>query len=325
MHTSKQVDGLKEAVITCVHRTEYLAESEGQNIKASLAGRFHYLTFDKSEYPVVGDKVLIRMVDEETGVIESVEVRKNVFQRSGVGLSKEAQVLAANVDIIFVCMGLDKDFNIKKLQNFLSLTYSVDAQVVILLTKKDLVSDPSEYIQQVRDHFDEELMVVSSYVGEDMKQVEARIAQDTSIFVGSSGVGKSSIINALLKEEKFQVNSVRESDSQGRHTTTHRELIHLPNGGKVIDTPGIRIVYSHIVDDLDDAFEEVLLLAEKCKFRDCKHEQEPGCNVQKALEEDVLSVERFEAYKKIVKLNRYHKKRDQERARMLEKKNAYPK
>ena len=187
------------------------------------------------------------------------------------------------------------------------------------------MSDPSEYIQQVREHFDEELMVVSSYDEEDMKQVEARITHDTSIFVGSSGVGKSSIINALLKEEKFQVNSVRQSDSQGRHTTTHRELIHLPNGGKVIDTPGIRIVYSHIVDDLDDAFEEVLLLAEKCKFRDCKHEQEPGCNVQKALEEDVLSVERFEAYKKIVKLNRYHKKRDQERARMLEKKNAYPK
>lgn len=324
MYTSKQEDGLKKAVVIAVHRTEYITECDGQRVSASLAGRFHYLTFDKNDYPVVGDYVLLRMVDAKAGVIESVESRRNVFKRSGVGLSGEAQVLAANLDSIFVCMGLDKDFNIRKLQNFLSLTYGVDADVVILLTKRDLVEDVSSYRDEVQEHFDEEILVVSSYNEEDIREIEQKIGQGTTIFVGSSGVGKSSIINALLEEEKFKVNSVRESDSQGRHTTTHRELLHLANGGKVIDTPGIRIVYSHVVEDVEDAFEEVLVFAENCKFRDCKHEKEPGCNVRKALEDGDLSEERFKAYTKILKLNRYHKKRDQERVRMMDKKNAYP-
>lgn len=326
MNTSKkQTDLLKEAVITAVHRTEYVCECDGKTIHLVLAGRFQYLTFDKSDYPVVGDKVMVRIVDEHTGVIESVCARKNVLMRAGVSPSSDAQILAANIDIIFVCMAMDKDFNMKKLQNFLSLTYDVGAKTVILLTKKDVTENQEAYINQVKSTHKEEIQTISVYDEEDIEALEHYIGLDTAVFIGSSGVGKSSLINALLKEERFKVNDVRESDAQGRHTTTHRELIHLPSGGVVIDTPGIRVVYSHFVDDVDDAFEEVIAISETCKFRDCKHENEPGCAVKKALKNDELTEERFEAYKKILKLNKYHQKRDNERKRLMEKKNAYPK
>jgi ribosome biogenesis GTPase len=325
MSTSTQENALKDALITAVHRTGYMVEHEGKIFQASLSGRFHYLTFEKSDYPVVGDKVYVRIVDQDKGIIESLQTRKNVLKRSGVKSDEQAQLLAANVDLIFVCMAMDHDFHLKKLQNFLSLTYDTQAETVILLTKKDLAEDTESYINKIRERYHQEIMLVSSFEKEDLKKVQKRIGQKTSIFVGSSGVGKSSIINGLLGEEKLLVQGVRASDSQGRHTTTHRELIHLPNGGVVIDTPGIRVVYSHMVEDLEDAFEEVALLAEDCKFRDCKHEEEPACNVRSALADGRLSRERFEAYQKILKLNRYHKQRDQERKRIIEKKNAYPK
>lgn len=325
MKTSKQTnDSLKQAVITAVHRTNYVSECEGNTLHLTLAGRLQYITVDKSDYPVVGDHVLIRQVDHSSGVIESVKARKNILKRSGVSLTNEAQILAANIDIIFVCMAMDKDFNMRKLGNFLSLTYSVDAEVVILLTKKDVTEQEASYIERVNSVYKEEIKTMSIYDETDILDLQESIGEKTAVFIGSSGVGKSSLINALLEDNHLKVNDVRNSDSQGRHTTTHRELIHLPRGGVVIDTPGIRVVESHFVDDVDDAFEEVIALAEGCKFRDCKHENEPGCHVREAIENGTLTIERFESYQKVIKLNRYHKKRDIERKRMMEKKNTYP-
>ncbi|MGS0972814.1 MAG: ribosome small subunit-dependent GTPase A [Candidatus Izemoplasmataceae bacterium] len=325
MKTSKQSNEiLKQAIISLVHRTQYVGEYEGNRVDLTIAGRFEYITVDKSDYPVVGDVVLFRQIDETKGIIERVKRRRNTLRRSGVSLTNEAQVLASNIDIIFVCMAMDEDFNMKKLSNFISLTYDVDAEVVILLTKKDVTTKEDSFVQRVNNVYKEEIMAMSIYHEADIENLEQRIGQKTAVFIGSSGVGKSSLINRLLKEDRLKVNEVRDSDAQGRHTTTHRELIHLPQGGTVIDTPGIRVVESHFVEDLDDAFEEVIALADECKFRDCKHENEPGCHVLEAIEDGILTIERFASYQKVLKLNRYHKKRDLERKRMMEKKNTYP-
>ena len=301
------------------HRNNYIVEFENEKYNLEVSGRFKYMAFEKSDYPVVGDYVNFRITDNDHGIIESIHSRHGVIERRGVTNSGEKQLLAANVDVIFVCMALDKDFNITKLLNFLSLTYETDCETVILLTKKDLCEDTDPYILPLKDHHRELIIPISVYSEEDITLLEKITEDKTSIFIGSSGVGKSTIINALIGEEHFVTNTVRESDSQGRHTTSHRELINLSNGGSVIDTPGIREVHSYIINNVDEAFEDVASFAEKCKFRDCTHTNEPGCEVSEALSTGDLPNDRYASYLRIQRLNRFNRQREITRQRLQNK------
>ena len=303
--------------VTSVHKTHYVCDVERMQYKCTVSGRFKYLSFQKSDYPVVGDYVVLNPSEYElSGIIEKVCTRYSSLDRLGVTTVSEKQILASNIDIVFVCMSMNDDFRLRKLRRFLSLAYSSDAETVILLTKSDLAKDPDSFIGLVKT-IDATCKILTVSV-EDEKSIftiNNLLKDKTGVFLGSSGVGKSTIINKILKEDYFETKDIRETDAQGRHTTSHRELLVLPNGGCVIDTPGIRIVDSYIVNDLESAYETVVRSAELCRFQDCTHTSEPGCNVKGSLESGDLDQEVFDSYQHTLRLNNHNKKRELTRIR----------
>ncbi len=283
-----------------------------------VSGRFKYLNYMKSDYPQIGDFVSYHLSGEDFGIIEAVKERRSVLDRLDVGTVMEKHILAVNIDIVFLCMSLNEDFNLRKLRNYLSITYSDDYEVVILLTKKDLCHDIDKYQNEVMQLTDHEIMITSAFDAQDFDLMKNRIGDRTAVFIGSSGVGKSTLINKLIGEEYLETKSIRLSDAQGRHTTVNRELIHLPSGGSVIDTPGIRIVSSYFVDESN--FEDIMSLSEGCSFNDCTHTVEPGCMIKKGLEDGTLDIERYNQYIKAMRLNRFNLAREKQRQRIQEKK-----
>ncbi len=316
-----QNDSLLRGRIIVAYKDRYTVETKDKRIMAEVSGRIRYTSFKKSDYPVVGDYVYYRIAGPDFGIIEKIEVREKVLSRLDVGDIGEEQILASNVDIVFICMSLNKDFNIRKLQNFMTLTYGTGIETVILLTKKDLTDDIDSYIKKVKEIDTEEIIAISSYDKNDIEIIRNRIGLNTVVFLGSSGVGKSTIINALSGEDLFLTNEIRESDAQGRHMTSHRELVTIPGGGKVIDTPGLRIVSSYFTDET--GFSDILSLAEECQFRDCTHTKEPNCNVLNHLYDGRLAEERYDQYLKAMRFSKFAEKRQAERERLQNKRKKY--
>ncbi len=310
-------DNLLIGQVITVYKDRYLVEYENQKIMTEVSGRFKYLNYEKSEYPQIGDFVRFHKADEYLGIIEQIQERRNTLDRLDVGKDTSKHILATNIDICFICMSLNKDFNETKLRNFLNLTTAKDFKTIVLLTKKDLCEDINHYLSITRNITDNEIMVTSSFDENDLNLIEETIGNQTAVFIGSSGVGKSTIINHLLGDEHFKTNEIRLSDAQGRHTTVNRELLKLKSGGKVIDTPGIRIITSYFVDE--QSFEDILLLSEGCRYSDCKHEKEPGCMIKRALRTNELERSRYEQYLKAIKTNEYVQRKELEKQRMLNK------
>ncbi len=298
-------------------KERYVLAFQDVILSAKVSGRFHFIHYQKHEYPQVGDFVGFRLIDDQTAIIEDVKERFSVLEREDVGQIVERQILAANIDLVFICMSLNEDFNTVKLRNFLTLTYEKPFETIILLTKKDLCQDEMAYVTKVQKLTEADVLTYSAYDAEDLPLLRSMIKGKTTVFIGSSGVGKSTIINQLLGEAHFKTQDIRLSDAQGRHTTVHRELIDLGDNTKVIDTPGIRVISSYFVSE--SAFEDIKSLSEGCRFHDCTHRHEPGCMVQQAIRQGVLDEERYQQYQKAMKLNAYHKKRELERNRMLQK------
>ncbi|MDD3477410.1 MAG: ribosome small subunit-dependent GTPase A [Candidatus Izemoplasmatales bacterium] len=308
--------GMHIGTVIAVYRERYLVEIGEEKHFMEVSGRYRYLHNQKSDYPQVGDLVHFHMADEWMGIIESVGERRSILSRADVGSVGEQQILAVNVDLVFLCLSLNKDFHPKKLRNFLTITYGQNFETIILLTKKDLCDDPAPYVAQVQHITDVPMMIVSAFDHEDLQKIREAIGMKTAVLIGSSGVGKSTILNRLLGEERFDTKTIRMSDAQGRHTTVNREMVQLDGGGAVIDTPGIRVVSSYIVDE--GVFEDVTSLSEGCLFRDCTHTVEPGCMVIKAIEDGTMEEERFEQFQKATKLNDYYRRREQARNRIIE-------
>ena len=304
--------------IITVLRNRYLVAYDHQKIMMEVSGRFKHLNYLKSEYPQIGDYVNFRKVDDYLGIIESVCERKSVLQRIDVGTIKEKQILATNIDYVFICISVNNDYNTKKIRDFLTLTYDGNFKTIILLTKSDLTDEIDKYILETKKITNNQIIPVSSYNESDIDILREITKDKISVFIGSSGVGKSTLINELIGEEHFKTNSIRVSDSQGRHTTVNRELINLKYGGSVIDTPGIRIISSYFVSEKN--FEDIKALSEGCRYNDCTHTNEPGCMVQKAISLGDLEVERFNQYLKAIRLNKFIKNRELQRNKLLNKK-----
>jgi len=272
-------------------------------LTGKVAGRLRKPGQHKADLPVVGDWVAGEMLNNEAKLsIQAVLPRKSKFSRKVPGKETREQVVAANMDILFLVSGLDHDFNPRRIERYVTLGWDSGAQPVILLNKSDLCEDTETALDQAREAaIGVDVHLLSAAMDQGLAVIRQYIKPGVTIaFLGSSGVGKSTIINALHGEEIMKTGEVRENDSRGRHTTTHRELILFPEGGLLIDTPGMREVQLWADEEsLDEAFADIAQLALACKFSDCAHETEPGCAVKAAIEAGDLSAKRYKSYLKL--------------------------
>jgi ribosome biogenesis GTPase len=280
--------------VSAQHRGEYDVLTEDGELRAHLAGRLRHEASSGIDLPAVGDWVALR-----DAVIHAVLPRRSAFLRKVNLGAAEAQVLAANLDAIFVVTGLDDDFSPRRLERYLTLAWESGATPVLVLTKADLCDDPLGRLLEAEGvAMGVSVHVVSNVTGEGIDELAVHLAPARTIaLLGSSGVGKSSLANRLLGADVQAVKEIAE-DGTGRHTTTARELFRLPGGALLVDTPGLREVQLWDADDgIDQAFADIDELAAGCRFNDCAHTHEPGCAVQEAIEEGRLPRERLQSYR----------------------------
>ena len=289
-----------QARVTAVHRERYQLVCEYGEIYARLKTKEYYM--ESEVFPTTGDFVLIHYIANGDSQIIKTLPRKTFFSRLDPTPGRGEQAVAANFDYVFVMQSLNHDFNTKRLERYMTLAWQSGATPVIVLTKADLVENFEEYVASIEVVAPGvEVHPVSSKTGYGMEALKKYLLPGkTVVFLGSSGVGKSSLVNTLAGKEIMGINGIREDDSKGRHTTTYRQLIQLENGAMIIDTPGMRSVGMwDISTGLGEAFEDVEQYLGKCKFSDCNHKTEPGCSIKQALEDGSLSVERWNSYLKL--------------------------
>lgn len=278
------------------HKTVWEILIPGTVIKAGISGALSRT----GKQPVVGDfVVLLEQMELNSHIIINILPRRTCLSRGSAGNSSEEQVIAANIDTIFIVTSAGKDLSLRRLERYLTVVYSSGAKPVIVLNKADLTDRPSETVDMIRSiAADVPVIAVSALSRNGIEGLEPYICPDKTVaLVGSSGVGKSTLINAFFNEPVQLTQSVREDDEKGRHTTTVRQLFVLPGGGVIIDNPGIReIQLGDYSDGFEKAFSDIILVAHNCHFKDCTHQQEPGCAVKKAVAEGVIEGERLESY-----------------------------
>lgn len=319
--------GLKENLIKNISKEENVARiiatykdryeivcNNGQGF-AKIKRGLYYDNLN-SIYPTTGDFVLIEWNDTGDSMIIETLKRESSFSRTASSSdrkkelhSQHEQLVAANFDYVFIMQSLNNNFNINRTQRYLSLAWESGGIPVIVLTKSDLVSNVQEYINQVQNvAFGVDIYSVSCLTKEGIDDIKKYFSKgNTIVFLGSSGVGKSTLVNTLYGEEVMKTSDIRENDSRGRHTTTSRNLIMLPNGAMIIDTPGMRELGMWDAESgISKAFQDIEQYFGMCKYTDCTHTNEPGCRILQAIEAGELEKERFEQYLKLQKESRYN-------------------
>ncbi len=274
---------------------------------ALVSGKFQFEAQSPSDYPAVGDYVMVNCADPDTAVIHQVLPRKSLFVRKAAGTFKTEQVVAANIDTVFLCMSLNNDFNLRRLERYLAVAWESGADPVVVLTKADLCGDLPQKQREVEAiAMGVTILTTSAMESDGYRQIMPYITEGRTVaFVGSSGVGKSTLINRLLGEERLATDGLRKDD-KGHHTTTHRELLFLPNGAMVIDTPGMReLGMWDAASGVEQTFGDIEELAARCRFRNCSHSGEPGCAVRAAIRSGGLDSRRWQSYQKLKNENSY--------------------
>ena len=294
--------GLVPARVAAQHRGAYVVYAEGGERPAEVAGRLRHDAGSVSDFPAVGDWVA---VDDAAGAdaatIHAVLHRATAFSRKAAGEEAVEQVVAANVDVVFLVSAFGDDLNVRRIERYLASGWESGAEPVIVLNKSDLSVDlPAERAEVEAVAFGVPVHVVSCLAGVGLDELRTYLSGNRTVaLLGSSGVGKSSLLNRLVGWERQDVQGIR-ADGRGRHTTTFRELVPLPGGGLLLDTPGMReLALWDAAAGVEDAFTDVADLAAACRFADCAHEREPGCAVQAALAGGSLDEERLVSYRKL--------------------------
>jgi ribosome biogenesis GTPase len=292
------------------HKERYEIQSGDVILQGEITGNLRYSASERSDFPAVGDWVKFQSLDDQLGIIIEVLPRKTKLERKAVGKYGETQIIAANIDIAFIVQSVGQDFNLNRMERYFVLCHSSGIKPIVLLNKVDLIEEREleELITLISSRTDHiKVIPVSSVSGRGLDEVRNTMKPNfTHCFLGSSGVGKSTLINGFLGASFLKTQEVSTSHHKGKHTTTHRELIQLPDGSMVIDTPGMREV--GMVDQSDgvtETFQQISEVADNCQFRDCTHTVEKGCAVLEAMEDELISRSAYENYQKL--------KREQER------------
>jgi len=297
------VDGLIPARVAIEFNYIYRLYAESGELQAQHAGRLRHEAEGRQHLSAVGDWVAARPTPgEAAATIEAVLPRRSRFSRKVAGELTEEQIVAANIDTVFLVMGLDGDYNPRRLERYLMLAYESGASPVVILNKSDVADHVSEDLDEIQGlAVGVPVHAISAKSGNGIEVIDDYLGPGrTGALLGSSGAGKSTLVNALLGEEKFKTRDVRAADSRGRHTTRHRQLILLPGGrGLLVDTPGMRELQLWTQEGARETFEDVVELAAGCHFTDCRHRDEPRCAVKQAVEDGTLAPDRLEGFLKL--------------------------
>ncbi|MBK8982724.1 MAG: ribosome small subunit-dependent GTPase A [Ignavibacteria bacterium] len=323
-----QMNGLEENLIPgrviISNKNNYLISIGEREITGEVSGKFHFNAESKDEFPAVGDWVLMRKFDDyDNAIIESVMKRKSKLSRNSAGLKLEEQILASNIDIVFIISSLNQDINLRRLERYVSLIIDNKLTPVMILSKADLSENTEEKLEDVKKisgNYD--IHVISALKNTGMDELRKYFTGNQTVAViGSSGVGKSTIINNLCGESVMEVSDISLYKDKGRHTTSHRELIFLKDGGSIIDTPGMRELQLWEGNEgLSEAFPDIEKYLGQCRFSNCEHDTEPGCAIKDAIERGEFDSKRFQSYKKLEREITRFENKSNKKAMLKEKK-----
>jgi len=300
------------ARVIAVHRDSYLINKGGTDVFAEPIGKLIYGADSPLDLPTTGDWVYADFYEEDShAIVHEVLPRKTLLKRKTSGKAIEFQLIAANVDCAFILQSLDHDFSLRRMERYLVMANENKIAPIVLLSKCDLLAEQevSERVESIETLMPDVMVIpFSNQTGFNIDKIEQRLVLgQTYCLLGSSGVGKTSLLNSIAGEEKLATKSVREKDSKGMHTTTHRELIQLNSGAMIIDTPGMRELGNMAMDaGIDETFTEITELARLCKFSDCSHVNEKGCAILDAIGTGALSAQRFQNYLSMKKESRFN-------------------
>lgn len=302
-------EGFFPARVIAEFKNLYRIEWEKGEVEAQVSGKMMFDGISRNDYPAVGDWVVVEFPKQGVrGVIHAVLPRKSQFIRKMAGSKKDIQIVASNIDFVFIVNALDHDFNLRRIERYLTMSWESGATPVIILNKADQCKNVEDFVEKTETiSMGTSIHAISCHSGFGFEEIN-RYNRDgqTIALLGSSGVGKSSIINRLLGETQQKTNALRVRDNGGKHTTTSRELFHIPGGGLIIDTPGMRELRLYGSENvLEGSFEDIESLTLFCKFSNCQHTSEPGCAVQEAIENGTIDKSRLESYKKLQRELRY--------------------
>lgn len=310
--------------IACVQKNAYLVYTELGELWATITGRVRYFANSSNDIPAVGDWVILKIHEfGQCATIQKILPRRSQFSRQAAGKVTTEQIIATNIDTVFLVSGLDREFNLRRIERYLIQIVESGANPVILLNKTDLCDDVEQRKAEVETiALGRKILVLSAISKQGLNNLIPYLeVGQTVALVGSSGVGKSTLINQLVNREIQAVQSVRQEDSRGRHTTTSRELILLPSGGLIVDTPGMRELQMWRVNEgLSKTFADIKTLSVQCHFKNCQHESEPGCMVKQAIHEGKLSEKRWRNYQKLQRELKFGQYRQDQKAYLIEKK-----
>jgi ribosome biogenesis GTPase / thiamine phosphate phosphatase len=303
-------NNLVPALIIAEHKELYVLRNERSEFSAKITGKMMFTASSREDYPAVGDWVLMEILDKEQAIIREILPRKTVLMRKSAGKSG-TQIIASNIDRAFILQSPDRDYSLNRFERYFSMAESGNIQPVIVLSKTDLISelDLEITIAEINARFNNPKIFATSIVtGKGIDEFKGYIKQGvTYCFLGSSGVGKSSIINMLMGEDLIETGEISSYANRGKHVTTHRELFILENGGLLIDNPGMReIGLLDSGEGIKNVFSEIEALSKECKFSDCTHINEPNCAVLTAISSGILDKDKYDNYIKLLKENEYN-------------------
>jgi len=300
------------ARVVTVNKDNYTLRDNTGEFIAEITGKLRFNAESRMDFPAVGDWVNV-LRDDENSIPRILEIlhRKTELKRKTAGKRFDYQMIATNINTAFIVQSLDNNFNINRMERYLTMIHESDIEAIILLSKKDLISEEelAQKIKEIRlQGIKEEILAFSNKVDGGIRNITDMLERGkTYCLLGSSGVGKTSLLNNIIGEERFETGEIREKDGKGRHVTTNRNLILLPAGGMIIDTPGMRELGNiEITEGIRKTFNEIEELANHCKFKNCTHTLEPQCAVLKAIEDGEISEEQYQSYMKLRKETRFN-------------------